>query len=260
MRGHLIIDVPLVAAAVSLYPAYGLVPVAWLAAGSVAIHTWAVMDPRSSLYLPVWWRVPDASACALTYDDGPNPEVTPRLLDLLGGSGHKATFFVIGEHVRAHPHLVRRMVAEGHAVGLHSDSHSRWFTCWMPGHVQRDLDACGRTIADAGGIAPPRLFRPPVGLKNPMVSVACARMGLRAVTWTARARDTWAASAETILARITPALRPGGIAVMHDGHEPTRPGPRMACVEATRLAIARLSDLGLRSGPLVMTEKGLAIG
>ncbi|MBA3708051.1 MAG: polysaccharide deacetylase family protein [Planctomycetes bacterium] len=260
MRGHLLVDVPLIAAAVSLYPTCGLAPVGWLAAASAIIHGWAVVSPRSSLYMPVWWRVPGSRDCALTYDDGPNPEVTPRLLDLLAGSDQRATFFVIGSHVRRHPHLVRRMVAEGHAVGLHSDTHSRWFNCWLPGRIQRDLDACGKAIADAAGIPSPRLFRPPVGLKNPMVGFVCGRMGLRAITWTARARDTGSPAVEVVLARIAGALRPGGICVMHDGHEPGRDGVRASCLESTPLAIARLTSLGLRSGPLRATADGVAIG
>ncbi len=260
MRGHLFVDVPLVAAAISLYPAYGLAPVAGLAGAAAAIHAWAVTDPRCSLYLPVWWRLPvDAPGCALTFDDGPNPEVTPRLLDALAAIGQQATFFVIGSHVRRHPELIRRMVSEGHAVGLHSDTHSRLFNCWPPGRVRRDLEACAAAIADAAGIPPPRLFRPPVGLKNPIVGWVAGCMDLVAVTWTARGRDTGSASAQTVRARLERGLVRRGIMVMHDGHEPGRAGARATCLEVVRLLDAPLRERNLRSLPLVAVTKGLAL-
>jgi len=96
MRGHLIVDVPFIAAAVSLAPVYGWVPLAWITLAAVGIHTWGVVNPRSSLYMPVWWRLPkNCNDVALTFDDGPHPERTPVVLDLLAQYGQKATFFVI---------------------------------------------------------------------------------------------------------------------------------------------------------------------
>jgi len=248
MRGHLLVDVPLVALALAAYPALGwMAPVA--AGGlSAMIHTWGVINPRSSLYMPVCWRLgPDAGGCALTYDDGPNPEVTPRLLDCLSETRSQATFFLIGSHVRREGALVRRIRAEGHALGLHSDTHSRLFNCWGPARVRADLEACGTAISQATGEPPPRLFRPPVGLKNPMVGWVSTRMGLSTVTWTARGRDIHARSAAPVLARLEPHLRAGSILLLHDGHEPTRAGERGICLEVTRSLTARMHQLGLVS-------------
>ena len=180
MRGHLIVDVPFIAAAVSLIPVYGWTPLGWLTAAAVGIHAWGVVNPRSSLYMPVWWRLPaPCTGVALTFDDGPHPERTPAVLDLLAQHGQRATFFVIGENVRRYPALVRRIVAEGHALGLHSNSHSWMFNCWPPGRVQRDLECCGAAIADVTGRPAPVLFRPPMGLKNPIVGFVTGRMKLR---------------------------------------------------------------------------------
>jgi peptidoglycan/xylan/chitin deacetylase (PgdA/CDA1 family) len=261
MRAHLFVDVPLIAAGVSLAPTYGLAPVAWLAGAAVAIHAWGVMNPRSSLYLPVWWRLPRGSPqVALTFDDGPDLETTPAVLDLLAKHGQRATFFVVGEHVRRHPELVRRMAAEGHALGLHSDTHSRWFACWGPGRVRRDLEACTAAIAAATGAPPPRLFRPPVGIKNPIIGFIAGRLGLRAVTWTGRAFDTGSAPVEAIVARLERGLQPGNILLLHDGSEPARPRDRRSCVSALARLLPLMAERGLRSAAIAVAERGIAAG
>jgi peptidoglycan/xylan/chitin deacetylase (PgdA/CDA1 family) len=261
MRGHLLVDVPLAAAAIALSTEFGWPAIAGAAALSTAIHSWAVIDPRSSLYMPVCWRLPRSSpGLALTFDDGPNPEITPRLLDLLGARGQRATFFVIGEHVRRAPELLRRMLSEGHAIGLHSDSHSRLFNCWPPGLVRRDLERCGAAIADATGQPPPRLFRPPVGLKNPVVGHVCSQMKLRTITWTARGRDTHSPAPEVVLARLRPALAPGSIVTLHDGCEPRRPRERASCLEVVGRLCDELDARSLRSLPLAETAEGVALG
>jgi peptidoglycan/xylan/chitin deacetylase (PgdA/CDA1 family) len=260
VRGHLLIDVPLAATGIALAVAFGPLPLAGAAALSAAVHTWAVTDPRASLYMPVCWRLGAESAgCALTFDDGPNPEVTPRLLDRLGEAGERATFFVIGSHVRRHGALARRMLAEGHTIGLHSDSHSRMFNCWPPRRVKADLEACGAAIADATGAPAPTLFRPPVGLKNPIVGFVAGRLGLSTVTWTARGRDTRTSDPQLIAARLRPGIARGGILLLHDGHEPARPAPRDACLAVVELVLARLRELGLRSLPLTADGRGVRL-
>lgn len=259
MRAHLFVDVPLLAVGVSLAPTYGLAPLAWLAGAAVAIHAWGVMNPRSSLYLPVWWRLPRGSPqVALTFDDGPDPETTPAVLDLLAKYGQRATFFVVGEHVCRHPALVRRLVAEGHALGLHSNTHSRWFACWGPGRVRRDLTACAEAIAAATGTPPPRLFRPPVGIKNPVIGFVAGHLDLRAVTWTVRGFDTGPAPVSAIVARLERGLRPGNILLLHDGSEPARPRDRRVCVEALARLLPLMAERGLCSAAIIIAESGIA--
>jgi peptidoglycan/xylan/chitin deacetylase (PgdA/CDA1 family) len=258
MRGHLLVDVPMVAAAISLFPACGLEPVAWLAGASFLIHSWGVINPRSSLYLPVHWRLPRGSpGVALTFDDGPDPETTPRILDLLAEHRQQATFFLIGEHVAKHGALVRRMVAEGHALGLHSFSHSRLVNVWPPWLVQRDLEDCAGAISEASGQPPPRLYRPVVGLKNPVIGFVAGRLRLRAVTWSCRALDTGAADPGTVLARLRRGLRPRAILVMHDGYEPRRPSDRALAVDVLRRLLPELSACGLSSGALELSERAI---
>ncbi len=260
MRGHLLVDVPMAAAAISLFPAYGLGAVAWLAGASFLIHSWAVINPRSSLYLPVHWRLPrGCPGVALTFDDGPDPETTPRILDHLAEHRQLATFFLIGEHARRHGALVRRMVAEGHAVGLHSFSHSRLVNVWPPWLVRRDLEDCGRAIADASGQPPPRLYRPVVGLKNPVIGFVAGALDLRAVTWSCRALDTGAADPGAVLARLRRGLGPRAILVMHDGSEPRRPRDRTLAATVLAQLLPELRARALASGALEVTERAIGM-
>ena len=242
VRPHLLIDAALAGATLSVGLACGAgLPLAALGAGTLALHTWASVNPRASFYLRVHWRLPAGeTGYALTFDDGPHPEHTPAVLDLLAAHGARATFFVIGAHVRQHAALVRRIRAEGHALGLHSDGHSRWFNCWPTGLVRADLERCRQTLADATGEAPPRLFRPPVGLKNPLVAEVVRDLGLVPVTWSARAWDTGGASAQRIAGRVRRAARPRAIVLLHDGHEPAHVGSRAATVAALALALPQL--------------------
>lgn len=259
MRQHLLFDVPAAAAAIAAVPSLGWGALAGAGAASLLLHAWGTVNPRSSLYLPVWWRLPRTEpGCAVTFDDGPHPEVTPRLLDRLAAQQLPATFFLIGAHAAAHPALVRRIRAEGHALGLHSHSHSRLFNCWGPRRLCEDLRQGADAIAQATGEPPPRLFRPPVGLKNPMVGVACARLGLVAVTWSARARDTRTQDPVALLARLTPRLAPRAIVLLHDGHEPNRPGPRQACVAVVDGLATALRARALPAVRLTAADGGLS--
>ena len=242
VRPHLLLDAALTASAISLGATWGFgLPLAAVTAGTIALHTWASVNPRAGYYLRLHWRLPVGEAGhALTFDDGPHPEHTPAILDLLAAHGGRATFFLVGAHVLRHRALVRRIRAEGHALGLHSENHSRWFNCWPPGPVRADLVANRAAIADATGEAPPALFRPPVGLKNPLVAHVVGELGLVPVTWSARGWDTRGASAERIAARIIAAATPRAIVLLHDGHEPAHPGSRAATVAALAMALPRL--------------------
>lgn len=248
VRAHLMFDAPVMGCALSA----GYAGVSWAvpaaAMMAVAVHTWGVMDPRSSFYLPVTWRLPAGDpGIALTFDDGPHPEITPQVLDVLAAAGQRATFFCIGEHVARYPHLVRRIVAEGHALGLHSHSHSRWFNTWMPARVRSDLVRACDVMADATGAPAPRLFRPPVGLKNPMVAIVVAQLGLRTVTWSCRGLDTTLPAPELLRRRLIAGLQPRAILLLHDGHEPQRPADRTRCVQALAGLLPEMAARGLVS-------------
>lgn len=174
--------------------------------------------PRSSLLGPNTVRLPaDSSSCVyLTFDDGPNPEITPSVLDLLDQYKCHCTFFVIGEHVRKHPDLLREIVRRGHVVGNHSDSHAYTFAMQSVRGFTGELRASQKAIFDAIGVWP-RYFRAPFGFRSPLLEPALCRVGLHLMSWTRRGYDTRCDSASKIIARLTHNLASGDILLLHDG-------------------------------------------
>jgi peptidoglycan/xylan/chitin deacetylase (PgdA/CDA1 family) len=209
----------------------------------IGLHALAASHPRARWYGPVTWQMPWNDAIALTFDDGPHPEVTPRVLDLLAAAGAHATFCVIGEHVRRHPGLVRRMVAEGHTVAVHSDQHRWTFNLWGRTRLAADLAQAMATIKDISGIRPV-WFRPPIGLRNPLVHAVSTDCGLRILTWTVNVRDTRPQTSVVLRERIRARLRPGAILVLHDGHEPWRHADRSRCLAVLPEALAHAQAKG----------------
>jgi peptidoglycan/xylan/chitin deacetylase (PgdA/CDA1 family) len=210
------------ALAAALMAAPGAWP--WLLAAFVADHAllvFAGLWPRSSLLGPNWTRLPAPCAAhreiALTIDDGPDPEVTPALLDLLDHHRVKATFFCIGEKVLRHPELCREIVARGHAVENHSQRHRHTFSLLGPKGFARELAAAQDTLTAITGRRP-RFFRAPAGLRNPFLDAQLVRCGLRLAAWTRRGYDTRTGDAATVLKRLLPGLRPGAILLVHDGN------------------------------------------
>jgi peptidoglycan/xylan/chitin deacetylase (PgdA/CDA1 family) len=209
----------------------------------IGLHALAVSHPRFGWYGRVTWRMPWPDAIALTFDDGPHPEVTPRVLDLLADAGAQATFCVIGENVRRHPGLVRRMIAEGHSVAVHSDQHRWTFNLWGRVRLAADLTAAVTTISAACGVRP-AWFRPPMGLRNPLVHAVAADCGLPILTWTVNARDARPAGRSLDPLQITRRLRPGAILVLHDGHEPWRRVERSRCQAIVSQVLAHARSQG----------------
>jgi peptidoglycan/xylan/chitin deacetylase (PgdA/CDA1 family) len=157
----------------------------------------------------------------LTIDDGPDPDDTPRILDLLDKHQARATFFLIGRRARPHPELVAEIVRRGHEVGHHTDSHPAGsFWCASRTRLSRELDEATRTLAPLG--PPLRWFRPPVGIKHFLLPRALASRGLQCVTWTIRSGDCLSRRPETVQAKVVRQLRPGAIVLMHEG--PSVPG------------------------------------
>ncbi|MBZ0115329.1 MAG: polysaccharide deacetylase family protein [Thermoanaerobaculia bacterium] len=148
---------------------------------------------------------------ALTFDDGPHPEVTPRLLDLLGAANAKATFFVVGLAAKAHPGILERAVEEGHIVANHSWDHSS-FPLLSSGWRRRQLAWC----QDALPPGSPRLFRPPWGHQTWSSRLDAARAGFDVVAWSVMAEDWLDDPSEKLVARVEAGLRPGAIALLHD--------------------------------------------
>jgi peptidoglycan/xylan/chitin deacetylase (PgdA/CDA1 family) len=232
-----------------------VVPAAWpwVLGGLVANHAAlavAGLLPRSRALGTNIARLPAAAVrrrqVALTFDDGPDPEVTPRVLDRLDEAGMNATFFLIGERAARHPALVREIVRRGHAVENHSHRHSTAFAFYGLGRVRRDVAAAQAAIADAAGVAPV-FFRAPFGIRSPLLDPALARCGLHYVSWTRRGYDTVARDPARVLERLVRGAAAGDIFLLHDGIAArARAGAAHALAVLPELG-ARLAALGLNS-------------
>lgn len=152
----------------------------------------------------------------LTIDDGPDPEDTPRILALLAEHGARATFFVIGEKAERHPELIGAIVAAGHEVAHHTQTHPlATFWCAGPRRLARELDTTLAVLAAQG--VRPRRFRPPAGIKSPWLGAALRSRSLTAVGWSARGLELWADDVELVASRTLQGLVPGAILLLHEG-------------------------------------------
>lgn len=200
-------------------------PAGWSAGAVVSIvvatvgfFTYAIAHPRSQFFVPVVNRLAaGAPIVALTFDDGPDPEVTPRILEVLAAHRAHATFFVLGERAARHPALIRRIAEAGHAIGTHTQHHRVRFHFGSPAYVAREIE---QAIGVVEGILAERpvLFRPPQGLRTPCFAAGWRRTrGLTCVTWSVRGLDSLSTTAAKIIARVAPRLAPGAIVTLHDG-------------------------------------------
>jgi len=195
----------------------------WLLLALVANHavlTATGLWPRSRALGPNWTRLPPAAvargAVAITIDDGPDPDVTPRVLALLAREQVRATFFVVGEQAARHPELCRAIVSGGHAIENHSLRHPLGFALLGVAGMEREMREGQRAIEQASG-ATPLFFRPPAGLRSPMLEPALCRVGLQLATWTRRGFDTRERDAARVLSRLLTGLGAGDILLVHDG-------------------------------------------
>jgi peptidoglycan/xylan/chitin deacetylase (PgdA/CDA1 family) len=248
---HLGVGAAHIGAAAAVVIAPGTWP--WALGAVAASHAFVAAQtlfPRGQLLGPALIRLPQTfaqrGAVALTFDDGPDPLVTPQALDMLDRAGAKATFFCIGERVRRFPALAREIVARGHAVENHSYAHSPYAGFWGPRRVRRDVMAAQDAIADVTGVAP-IFFRPPFGVRNPLLEPVLAGVGLHCVIWSARAFDTIARDAGQVVQRLLSALDAGAIALLHDGIAVReRTGPPILA-GALPAVLAALGERGLHS-------------
>jgi peptidoglycan/xylan/chitin deacetylase (PgdA/CDA1 family) len=195
-----------------------VVPQWWLVVGGyVPVVALGVTFPQLQFFGASLCRVRTGrKAVALTFDDGPDPMVTPVLLDLLKQRGVQATFFCTGQRVEEHPDVARRIMAEGHLMANHSFAHSHGTNVFTARRLREDLARAQEAIARVTGELP-KLFRPPMGLTNLRVFRVATELGLTVVGWTVRGLDTRQSAPIKIAGRITRRLRPGAIIVLHDG-------------------------------------------
>lgn len=228
-----------------VYWPWVLVALALNHAGLTACGLW----PRSTALGVNLLRLPPASAArrevALTIDDGPDPAVTPAVLDQLDAAGAKATFFCIADRAAAHPALLREICRRGHSVQNHSQHHRHSFSLLGPRGFAREIDAAQATFTALTGEAP-TLFRAPAGLRNPFLAPVLHRRGLTLTSWTRRAFDTRRTDPQQVLDRLTRGLAAGDILLLHDGHAARLPDGRPVILAVLPALLAAFRDAGLR--------------
>lgn len=177
--------------------------------------------PRSNWLGPNWTELPSAAAnrneIALTIDDGPDPLITPQVLDILDSYQAKVTFFCIGNKIIQYPELCREIVRRGHTIENHTQQHKHYFSLLGFKGFTREIEAAQETILSVTGKRP-EFFRAPAGLRNPFLEPALSHLGLRLVSWTVRGFDTQERDAKKVSQRLLAGLRSGAILLMHDGN------------------------------------------
>jgi peptidoglycan-N-acetylglucosamine deacetylase len=214
--------------------------------------------PRSQWLGTNWTRLPAAATArneiALTSDDGPDPTVTPQVLDLLDKYAVHATFFCIGDQAAQHPQLCREIVRRGHAVENHSQRHRHYFSLMGPRGLARELQAAQDTLRKICG-QPPLFFRAPAGLRNPFLDPVLARLGLKLASWSARGFDTRIGDAARVNKSLLHDLRAGAILLLHDGHAARTAGGTPVILEVLPTLLESAKASGLR---LVTLREALA--
>jgi len=183
-------------------------------------------------------------AVALTFDDGPNPDATPVILDALAQRGVKATFFILGRHAERWPDLVARVAREGHSIGNHGYYH-RKLHFKSPSYVRDDLQLGTERIESPTG-ARPKLFRAPHGFRSPWVTPIAKSLGQRTVGWSLGVWDSDRPGVDAIAERTVAGARPGSILLLHDGDGYDPGGDRMQTAQAVPIIVDRLLEQGFR--------------
>ncbi|MBA3773641.1 MAG: polysaccharide deacetylase family protein [Ramlibacter sp.] len=226
-----------------------------LLAADHGVLTLCGLWPRSQWLGPNLTRLPPASIArgefAITIDDGPDPEVTPAVLDLLDRFQARATFFCIGTHAQRHPALCREIVRRGHAIENHSQHHRHYFSLMGTGGLRREIALAQQTLAAITGQRP-RFFRAPAGLRNPLLDPVLPGMGLLLASWTRRGFDTRTGDPDLLLRRLATGLRAGDILLLHDGNAARTSGGQPVILAVLPRLLEQAAASGLR--PVTLTQ------
>ncbi len=211
-------------------------------AGLAAHGTW---HRNSWIFGPALNRLPGSDRLAsITFDDGPNPIATPRILDVLKADDVKATFFILGRHADRWPDLVKRVADEGHQIGNHGWYHRKLHRR-SPGYVRDDLTRGTESIERACGVHP-SVFRAPHGFRSPWVTPIARSLGQRTIGWSLGVWDSARPGADEIVKRTLDGMRPGSILLLHDGDGYDPAGDRVQTAEALPGIISGLRSRGFR--------------
>lgn len=224
----------------------------WVLAGVILDH-WVIVAvglwPRSQWLGTNWVTLPAAAKArneiALTIDDGPDPAVTPQVLDLLDRHGARATFFCIGARAARHADLCREIVRRGHCVENHSEHHSLGFALFGPSRVMAELQAAQATLATITGERP-RFFRAPAGLRNLFLDPVLGRLGLTLASWSVRGFDTRVRDPVRVTNSLVGGLQPGAILLLHDGNAARTDRGVPVVLEVLPAVLESAAERGLR--------------
>lgn len=220
-----------------------------------ALLTLAGLLPRCDWLGPNWRRLPAEAMArgelAITLDDGPDPAVTPAVLELLDRWDAKASFFCIAERALRHPELVKEIIRRGHAVENHTLRHAYDFSLLGPKALLQDIAAAQQTLAALAGIRP-RFLRAPAGLRNPFLDPVLARLDLRLASWTRRSFDTRCGDADVVCARLLAGLSAGDILLLHDGNAARARNGNAVVLDVLPRVLEAVAAAGLR--PVTLTS------
>lgn len=193
-----------------------LLPIIGAGVGALGGLAWGAYDPTSPLFGPVIGRGPKRDRVLyLTFDDGPQPPVTARILETLDRERVPAAFFLVGRTVRLYPDMARQVARAGHEIGNHTKNHRKLHRLG-PGAVKAELTGGHKDIVEITGEIP-RCFRAPHGYRNPFVTRIARKLRYRTVGWTYGVWDSDRPPAEEIRRRVRVKLKPGAIILLHDG-------------------------------------------
>jgi peptidoglycan/xylan/chitin deacetylase (PgdA/CDA1 family) len=228
-------------------------------AASAGITAYAAVHPRAQLFGRTIFCTNSPRKLAITFDDGPNPAITPKLLTLLEQYKARATFFLIGRFLRECPDFAKEILARGHAIGNHTETHPK-LLYMDSAKIRAELRLCHHAVAHLLG-APPKWFRPPYGLRNPWVASEARELNMRTVMWTLLPGDWRAKSVEWLIQRMNPIAErarnlsaastsatnsgSGDILCLHDGYHRELNADRRHTLAALEYWLPRWRDLGL---------------
>jgi len=207
------------------------------------LYDWSPSRRRRWRRVPGLLTVATERGAVLSFDDGPDPEGTPPVLEALSRSGASATFFVLGRHVAEQPALARRIEAEGHEVALHGMDHRRHDVLSAP-DAERELAAGIEAIETATGQRP-AWYRPPFGVASPTLAQVCEQLGLRLAYWSAWGQDWEESPPDRIASLVERDLTRGAIVLLHDSARYAQRGQATATAAAVPLIAAAATERGL---------------